>query len=103
MSTYLFPFAFSAIAYLILGLWVVARQNSQVQKLYGFLCITTCLWQATWTILFAFPGAEWLDLALKVCFSGVVLIPSIFYHFINKFVGEKNHKKWILATYALSA
>src|ERR1041385_1127318 len=103
MLLYWFPFAFSALAYLILGLWVVIRQKTEVQKLYGVLCIATCLWQATWAVLFAVPESPWIELALKICFAGVVFIPSILYHFINRFVGEKNHKRWIGSSYIVSA
>lgn len=101
-SFYAIPFGASAGAYLALGIWVIFRQNERVQQLYGILCITTCLWQATWAVLFARPNAPWMELYLKICFSGIVFIPAVFYHFINRFVGEKNHKIWLRAGYLTS-
>src|SRR5438876_1394468 len=101
-SLYPFLFSSSAIAYLALGFWVVLRQKEKVQKLYGLLCLTTCIWQAIWAALFAAPDAKWIDLFLKFCFSGVVYIPSIIYQFINEFTGGRDPKTWVRWTYVIS-
>ncbi len=96
------PFVITALSYLILGVWVIAHHKSHVQRLYGFFSIATCLWQGIWAILFACPGAPWLFVALQVCYSGIVLLPPIFYHLINEFTGQKNNKWWLRSTYGIS-
>jgi len=59
-----FSFLFTALAYLILGIWVIARHKSYIQRLYGIFSITTSFWQGIWVILFLWPDAPWLFTAL---------------------------------------
>jgi signal transduction histidine kinase len=101
-SLYSAFFSFSAIAYLVLGAWVVARQKDKVQQLYGLLCLTTCLWQAIWAILFTDTTGKWVYIALQTCYTGIVFVPAIFLHFISEFTEQKNRKIWLRATYGMS-
>src|SRR5689334_18816196 len=100
----LFPifFCFSAAAYFVLGFWVVVRQKEKVQQLYGLLCITTCCWQAIWAVLLTNPNMRWIDGVMKICFTGVVFIPSTFCHFISEFTEEERYKGWLKGSYAVS-
>jgi signal transduction histidine kinase len=102
-SIYTAFFSFSAASYLALGAWVVIRQKNKVQQLYGLLCLTTCLWQAIWAILFTGTDAKWVYTAIQVCYSGIVLVPAIFHHFINEFTEQKDQKIWLRWTYGISA
>jgi len=93
----LFPlvFSFSALAYLMLGSWVVMRRKEKVQRLYGLLCIATCLWQGIWAALFTHPQLAQMDFFLKGCFTGVVFVPAFFHHFMNRLI-DKNSLKYVL-------
>lgn len=96
------PFLVTAISYLFLGLWIVARRRSGIQRLYGVLCLTTFSWQGIWAILFVGGDAPRLYDAMRFCYMGIVFVPAIFYHFIIDFTGEETRKGWLKATYALS-
>jgi len=102
MRLYALPFSVSAAAYFILGLWVIVRQRSRAQRLYGFLCITTCLWQATWAIVFAHLSPEQSTFWIRVCFTGIVFIPAVFYHFIVEFTSPGTESNPLLVTYLFS-
>lgn len=103
MPIYSWPFSVSAVAYLVLGVWVIARRSETIHILYGLLCLTTCLWQGIWAILFAqFPESvsyTWL----KVCFTGIVFIPAIFYHFIIKITDTQTEYPFAWFAYSVSA
>src|SRR5258708_13096770 len=97
------PFSISAIAYLALGIWVITRQKKTVQRLYGTLCVTTCLWQGIWAILFAGLPQSVAYAWLKICFTGIAFIPAVFYHFIIEFAGEEYERKILKGVYVACA
>src|SRR5258708_2169030 len=97
------PFPLTTACYLLLGAWVIARRRTPAQRLYGVLCIATCLWQGIWAVLFSAPNEKWLYFALQSCYSGIVFIPAIFYHFIVVFTGQENRKRLLPWAYGTSA
>jgi len=99
MTAYSITFSISAISYFGLGVWVVARHKNKVQKLYGILCITTCLWQGLWAIVFAGLPEPVAYLWLKICFTGIVFIPAVLYHFFSEFVGAEDNRHTVTAIY----
>ncbi len=103
MPLYSMPFAVSAVAYLVFGLWIVTRQGSKAKILYGLLSITTCLWQGIWAILFGGLPEQIAYLWLKICFTGIVFIPAVFYHFIAVFAEKKDENWFVGAVYGACA
>lgn len=101
MPIYAIPFAVSTVAYFVLGLWIIYRQRNEVQQLYGILCVTTCFWQGIWAILFARFSLESSYLWLKICYTAIVFIPAVFYHFISVFTGEKSVTKSLRFLYGM--
>src|SRR4051812_48216815 len=96
------PFLFTSITYLFLGLWIIIRQKNKVQKLYGTLCLATCFWQGIWTALFSNVSPVAVFLWLKVGYTGIVLIPPIFYHFIIEFTRKEEKSRWLQGFYVTS-
>lgn len=103
MTTPSVPFLLSSITYLVLGLWIIFRHRSDVQRLYGTLCLATCFWQSVWMVLFLSLPKDLLYLWLKIGYSGIVFIPAIFYHFIAEFTHKEKRESWIRISYILSA
>src|SRR5688572_26534347 len=97
-----YPFLISAVTYLILALWIIVRYKNESQRLYGAVCITTCCWQGVWTALFSNLDQSSLYLALKIGYTGIVFIPSVFYHFAAEFTKKENNNKWLAGAYGLS-
>lgn len=96
-------FALTTFGYFLLGVGVILRRDNRVQKLYGALCITTCLWQGIWAFLFS-PLSESVKYTLlKICFCGIVLIPPVFYHFIREFTQRETNGRFLSWSYGLSA
>src|SRR5689334_23381876 len=102
MSISVFPFIFSAVGYLALGLWVIAQRKSRVHRLYGVFCLMTCLWQGTWIVLFSSLTQSSLEVALRFAYTGLVFIPAVFYHFIIEFSEKEVRRRWLYLTYTLS-
>jgi signal transduction histidine kinase len=96
------PFLFSAITYLLLGVWIYFRHKNQAQKLYGVLCITTCFWQGIWAALFSNLNHSLLYVILKIGYTGIVLLPAVFYHFIAEFTLQEKNRKWIRGSYLIA-
>ncbi len=99
ISLYSWPFSLSAIAYFVLGLWTLIRKHEKVHVLYGFLCLATCLWQGIWAILFAHPAETAAYYWLRICFTGIVFIPAIFYHFIIEVTDTISEKRFLSLVY----
>jgi signal transduction histidine kinase len=97
------PFILTSITYFTLGIWIIFKHQSKAQRLYGALCIATCSWQGVWTVLLSNASMEFLNAALRVGYSGIVFIPSVFHHFIAEFTQSKLSKRWVIASYCVSA
>lgn len=89
------PFFITTLSYFLLGVWVIVLRKNKIQSLYGLFSLATSLWQGIWLILFLFPNAGWCYEALKICYSGIILIPAVFYHLISEWI-EINREKWLL-------
>jgi signal transduction histidine kinase len=96
------PFLITTLSYLMLGGWVIAQRKNRIQNLYGLFSLATALWQGIWVILFVFPNATWRYEALKICYSGIILIPPIFYQLVSEWVESKKNREWLWATYGTS-
>jgi signal transduction histidine kinase len=96
------PFYLTTLGYLVLGVWVIVNRKSRVQQLYGALCIATCFWQGIWAFLFSSINDSTLYLALRVCYTGIVFVPPIFFHFIAEFTHESGRRRFLTASYILS-
>src|SRR5215472_15829810 len=103
MTLLAIPFLLSALSYLVLGSWILIRHKSKVQMLFGALCISTCFWQGIWTALLSNVAESQLSFWLKVGYSGIVLIPPIFYHFIYEFTQKETQPQWLTLFYSASA
>src|SRR5687767_5332837 len=103
MVYYAWPFAISAVAYLALGVWALSRRRQLTQILYALLCLATCIWQGIWAILFSDVPEPQAYVWLKICFTGIVLIPAIFYHFIVKVIEAHEKKLFLWAAYLVCA
>jgi signal transduction histidine kinase len=101
-SLWSLPFIFTTAAYLTLGVWVIAQRKNAVQRLYGSLCLGTALWQGIWAILFSGQAQSDVYVALRVCYTGIVFIPAILYHFIEKFTGQERYPRMVALTYGVA-
>jgi signal transduction histidine kinase len=102
MSAWTTAFFLTTCCYAALGLYVIAQRNDGEQRLYGFLCLTTALWQSIWAALFArLPFGDLYDI-LKVSYTGILFAPPIFYHFIIAFTKADGDRRWLLWNYGLS-
>src|SRR5690349_15787993 len=45
------PFILTGLSYLLLGMWVILRHKSDLQRLYGLFSIATSLWQGLWALV----------------------------------------------------
>ncbi len=103
MSPYAYPYGICSIVYLLLGGWVVIRQKNKTQRLYGVLCLSTCMWQGIWALLLASQVTVMVSLFwLRVCYSGIVIIPAVLYHLIVEFTSADSDRRAVHWTYLLS-
>jgi len=93
----------ASVTVISLGVMVYLNdRKSRINKSLFMLCLASFFW-----LFFAFLAvfSDSHDAALlffKVCYVGIVFIPSTFYHFAHEFVGKTSGKR-IAAGYLLSA
>ncbi|MFA5358267.1 MAG: ATP-binding protein [Patescibacteria group bacterium] len=86
LSPYSIPPLFSSICFILLGIFVFLKNNkSKINISFLFLCFVTFWWQFSWFVLFNFNTASYstdiVNFIVKIGYSGIVLIPVIFFHF----------------------
>jgi signal transduction histidine kinase len=94
MNAYAWPFGVTTVVYAVFGLWVIANRQSRLHRLYGMFCITTCLWQGIWAVLFGGIPAEHAYFSLRLCYTGIVFLPAVFYSFILELTSEPRDQGW---------
>lgn len=102
MNWFSLPFVLTSTAYLGMGIWLFSSHRTQLQRLYGILCLATALWQAVWPFLLnsTIPSRVQLTV-LNVCYTGILFIPAFFQHFIEEFKEEEKTKLFWMSLYAV--
>jgi signal transduction histidine kinase len=102
MSLLAIPFLMTSLTYLVLGLWVITMHKNNVQRLYGLLCLSTCVWQGLWVALFSHGNEHIFQMAIKVGYTSIVFTPAIFYHFMVEYSQAPSDVSWIKPAYFVS-
>ncbi len=97
------PFLLSSLTYLFLGIAIFVKNKNRAQRLYGALCVAICLWQGIWVLAFSELPSQAMDLGIRIGYTGIVFIPSIFYNFVLEFASVKKDKAWLFLSYLTSS
>ncbi|MCM8782026.1 MAG: GAF domain-containing protein, partial [Candidatus Omnitrophica bacterium] len=102
MSVYSIPPLISALLFLALGIFVFLKNTKSITNcIFACSCLTTFIWQFSWTILFSIKNPTLADLLVKIGYSGIIFIPMSFYHFTMSYLREIRENKLILISYII--
>lgn len=91
MSIASIPPLISAVAFLLLGGFILSRNlKSAANKSFFLVCLCTVWWQFSWFILFNITDLFWINILVRVGYLGIILIPVTFFHFFINFLEIKS-------------
>ncbi|NBV07104.1 MAG: response regulator [Proteobacteria bacterium] len=97
-----FTAAIGAFYFLALGILVLWKsKDKNLSLVFFFLCITAFMWQLTFSLLYRTKNYETGLLAVKVGWSFILFLPTLFYHFLTILSGKKDEIKWINFSYVI--
>jgi signal transduction histidine kinase len=86
------PPLISSILLLVLGIFVFHKNNKSPSNfLFFIICIATVFWQFSFFILFSIHNPALADFFVRICYAGIILLPTLFLHFICLF-SSRNQK-----------
>jgi len=89
LNWYNTPPLISSVLLFILGFFVFSKNKKSVSNLLFFvICVATVFWQFSFFILFSIHNSVLADFFVRTCYSGIVLLPPFFFHFVYLFVGR---------------
>ena len=104
MSIHSLPTLATVLLSLVLGLFVLARDNrSKLNRTFATWCFLTAYWQACWTILFNIDDVKIAEKIARLGYSGIIFIPIVFFHFVVEFAKTKSWKPFVFFSYGLGA
>ncbi|MCX5751667.1 MAG: ATP-binding protein [Candidatus Saganbacteria bacterium] len=100
MSIFSLPPVVSACFFLVLGFFVLSNNyDSKVNRTFFLMCLSTFIWQFTWTVLFSMPTTRWVDVLVRTGYTGIIFIPITFFHFVANFSQSSKDKMLLLFAY----
>lgn len=104
ISYYAVPPLIIAIVFLTMGAAVFFRAPRVLaNRIFAFNCLTTMIWQGTWTVLFSITDPSLANLLVRIGYSGIIFIPFTFYHLVVTFTGLTRERWSVISLYAIGA
>ena len=98
MTLYSIPTFLSSIAFLLLAIVTTKNQKfSSKNILFSILCVLTCFWQGTWTVLFCISDKQNAYFLAKLGYSWIIFLPIVYYHFSMAYVDRLKPEKNLIA------
>src|SRR3989338_3649616 len=92
-----------AVLFLLLGGFIYLRNpRAASNRVFALSCLSTCWWQGCWTILFSIADLQLAKLLARVGYSGIVFIPTTFFHFFVRFTESEKDFRWVRVAYVLT-
>lgn len=102
MSLYSIPPLMAVIVALLLGLLIYFKNRKSERNIaFALLCLSTIIWQLTWTILFNIHDGEIAVILVKVGYSGIIFLPITIFHFAVKYTGKTLDRIMSYVAYAM--
>ncbi len=95
------PTLVTAILSLALGVFVLRRNKTNLNRTFAVWCFLTGYWQACWTLLFNVNDVGTALALARLGYSGITFIPILFFHFVSEFVPNPALKKYLRVFYAV--
>jgi uncharacterized membrane protein len=96
--------AFVSVLFLGFGLYVLVTGGvTRLSTPFALMCISTCLWQGTWAVLFQTTSADVAGVLVKVGYLFILFLPTTFYHFVTEVAGRRGEHRLLLVSYGLCA
>ncbi len=103
MKTFIIPLI-GAILMFFLALFILFKNKKKsLNLIFSLVCLSIAIWLFGTSMMFLNVGKK--DLAIfwdRICYIGVVFIPTLMYHFSVIFSGAKKQKKLVVLGYFLS-
>jgi len=97
------PYLVTMAGYFAIALWTITfRRNSTAQRLYAVLCLVTAVWQSLWVVLVGKASGPYLETVIRIGYAVILIIPSVFYHFLYSFITDKKSNLWVYLNYTVS-
>ncbi len=104
ISYYAVPPLIIAIIFLTMGAAVFFRApRALANRIFALNCLTTIIWQGTWTVLFSITDPGLANLLVRIGYSGIIFIPFTFYHLVVTFTGLTRERWSVISLYAIGA
>lgn len=92
----------AVIVALLLGLLIYFKNRKSERNIaFALLCLSTIIWQLTWTILFNIHDGEIAVILVKVGYSGIIFLPITIFHFAVKYTGKTLDRIMSYVAYAM--
>lgn len=101
MNIYSIPLLISSICFFSLGTYVFRSKLSIVNFLFFLFCLSTFIWQGSYTILLNSENPSYANLFAKLGYTGVIFLPAFYYHFFSSFLRKRRILALILS-YSIS-
>jgi len=93
----------SSLFILFLGFFVYIKQSrSPINRAYSRFSVFTFIWLFSYAISYSTITEQHAFFWLKVGYTGIILIPVGFSHFVYAFLNLKSHKKILIFLYGIS-
>lgn len=94
--------ALTAIYFFVSGILVLRKDPRNLTNITFFgLCITTFMWQFTWSILFQVSDPILTHFLVKLGYFFIIFLPTFLYHFLVEISGRKEERKFVYVSYAV--
>ena len=101
MSVASLPTLVTAILSIALGIFVLRKSKSTLNRTFALWCFLTGYWQTCWTLLFNVTDESVAVVLARLGYSGITFIPIVFFHFVAEFIRDPALKKWSRLFYAI--
>ncbi len=87
------------------GFYVMAAKGlNRTTGSFFLLCMTTFFWQSTWAVLYTVEDdPARADQLIRFGYVLIAFLPTTLYHFLTEITGRFNERRWVFASYSISA
>ena len=101
---YAIPPLLAAIYAAILGIFVFMNNlRSKVNGRFSLFMLVCTTWLAGFSAMNMMKNAPDAFIFVRILYTGVMLIPTFYYHFVVEFLGLKNRRSYLFCFYLLSS
>ena len=87
----------TSLLFIFIGIFAFVKQrSSNVNRCFLFLCLTTFVWQFSWTILFSPLFSKYDDIIIRIGYSGIIFIPIVYFNFLATFLGRQKNENFLI-------